>query len=205
MTINFSSVSTCEYADALPREQFMDYQIHSLWEPVPRISGPAFTVKCQPGDHLMLHAAIYRANPGDIIVVEADDSLAVAGGNVCAIAQRRGIAGFVVDGVIRDVGEVREMGFPVFARGVIPKPGAKKCIDPLNQPIQCGGVTVNPGDIIVADEEGIAVVPQANALEAYDIAVKRAAKDSGMTLDAWQANHHTNVEAILAKLGFSDT
>ncbi|GGF86363.1 RraA family protein [Alteromonas lipolytica] len=205
MTIDYSSVSTCEYADALPREQFMDYAIHSLWQPVPKISGPAFTVKCQPGDHLMLHAAIYRANPGDVIVVEADDQFAVSGGNVCAIAQRRGVAGFVVDGVIRDLAEVREMGFPVFARGVIPKPGAKKCVDPLNQPVNCGGVTVYPGDIIVADEEGIAVIPQATAAEAFEIAKKRADKDSSMTLDEWQANHHNNVEAILTKLGFSDT
>ena len=77
MSINFNDVSVCEYADALPREQFMDYAIHSLWTPSPKISGPAFTVKCQPGDHLMLHAAIYRANPGDVIVVEADDQFAV--------------------------------------------------------------------------------------------------------------------------------
>ncbi len=204
MSINFNEVSVCEYADALPREQFMDYAIHSLWTPSPKISGPAFTVKCQPGDHLMLHAAIYRANPGDVIVVEADDQFAVAGGNVCAIAQKRGIAGFVVDGVIRDVGEVEEMGFAVYARGVIPKPGAKKCVDPLNQPVQCGGVTVHPGDIIVADQEGIAVIPQASAAEAFEIAKRRAEKDGGMTLYEWQAKHHENVEGILAKLGYQD-
>jgi len=93
----FDSVSPCEYADALPREQFMHYAIKPLWEGMPRIAGPAFTVKCEPGDHLMLHAAIYRASPGDIIVVEADDEFAVAGGNVCAIAQSRGIKGFVID------------------------------------------------------------------------------------------------------------
>lgn len=204
MSINFNDVSVCEYADALPREQFMDYAIHSLWTPAPKIFGPAFTVKCQPGDHLMLHAAIYRANPGDVIVVEADDQFAVAGGNVCAIAQKRGIAGFVVDGVIRDIGEVEAMGFAVYARGVVPKPGAKKCVDPLNQPVQCGGVTVHPGDIIVADQEGIAVIPQASAAEAFQIARQRAEKDGGMTLDEWQAKHHENVEGILAKLGYRD-
>ncbi|MDC8829910.1 RraA family protein [Alteromonas gilva] len=205
MSTDYSSVSVCEYADALPREQFMDYAIHALWQPAASICGPAFTVKCRPGDHLMLHAAIYRAKRGDIIVVEADDQFALAGGNVCAIAQRRGIAGFVIDGVIRDLGEVREMGFPVYARGVVPKPGAKKCVDPLNQPVNCGGVTVHPGDIIVADEEGIAVIPKASAAEAFEIAQQRAHKDSAMTLDEWQTKHHDNIESILRQLGFDDT
>ncbi|APE07194.1 diguanylate cyclase [Alteromonas sp. RW2A1] len=200
----FASVSPCEYADALPREQFMDYAIKPLWQGIGRIAGPAFTVKCAPGDHLMLHAAIYRANPGDIIVVEADDKYAVAGGNVCAIAQLRGITGFVIDGVIRDIAETRENKFPVFGRGVTPKPGAKKCIAPLNQPILCGGVTVNAGDIIVADEEGIAVIPRSEAESAFKIAKARADKDASMTLSQWQEQHSEKVESTLAKLGFRD-
>lgn len=202
--IPFDSVSPCEYADALPREQFIHYAIKPLWEGMPRIAGPAFTVKCEPGDHLMLHAAIYRANPGDIIVVEADDKFAVAGGNVCAIAQSRGIKGFVIDGVIRDIAETRENQFPVFARGVVPKPGAKKCIAPLNQPVRCGGVTVNAGDIIVADEEGIAVIPHEQAQRAFEIAKARGDKDAAMSLSEWQAQHQEKVEATLAELGFTD-
>ena len=71
--IPFDAVSPCEYADALPRTQFMNYVIKPLWQGIKRIAGPAFTVKCEAGDHLMLHAAIYRACPGDIIVVEADE------------------------------------------------------------------------------------------------------------------------------------
>lgn len=198
----FDAISPCEYADALPREQFMHYNIKPLWAGMPRIAGPAFTVKCEAGDHLMLHAAIYRAKPGDIIVVEADDNFAVAGGNVCAIAQSKGVKGFVIDGVIRDLAETRDNQFPVFARGVMAKPGAKKCISPLNQPVHCGGVTVNSGDIIVADEEGIAVIPKADAAQAYDIAKARAEKDAAMTLSQWEAKHHKKVEAILADLGF---
>ena len=77
------------------------------------MAGPALTVKAPPGDNLMLHAAIYRAPAGSVIVVEAGDvDYAVAGGNVCAVAQKNGIAGFVVDGVIRDLAEVREKRFP---------------------------------------------------------------------------------------------
>jgi 4-hydroxy-4-methyl-2-oxoglutarate aldolase len=200
----FETVSPCDYADALPREQFLHYSIKPLWHNMPRIAGPAFTVKCAPGDHLMLHAAIYRAQPGDIIVVEADDNFAVAGGNVCAIAQARGIKGFVIDGVIRDLAETRDNKFPVFAKGVVPKPGAKKCISPLNQSITCGGVEVNAGDIIIADEEGIAVIPQKMAEKAYEIASNRAQKDAAMSLSKWQAQHHQKVESILNDLGFAD-
>src|SRR5215469_8572877 len=138
----------------------MDIGIRALWSPVPRVAGPAFTVTCAPGDNLMLHAAIYRAAPGSIVVVAAGDSdYAVAGGNVCAVAQRRGIAGFVVDGVIRDLAEVRDAGFPVFARGVVPVAGFKAAIAPLNEPARCGGVLVRPGDIVVADDDGVLVVP----------------------------------------------
>ena len=94
-----------------------------------RVAGPGVHGALSARDNLMLHAAIYRAEPGSVIVVESGDlDYALAGGNVCAVAQRRGIAAFVLDGVIRDLGEVREAGFPVFARGVIPIPGAKKAV-----------------------------------------------------------------------------
>ncbi len=149
-------------ADLLGRTQVMDAGIRPLWAPVPRIGGPAFTVRCPPGDNLMLHAAIYRAAPGSVIVVESGDvDHALAGGNVCAVAQRNGIAGFVVDGVIRDLAEVRAMRFPVFARGVIPIPGSKASIEPFGLPVRCGGILVEAGDLIVADEEGVVVVPGA--------------------------------------------
>lgn len=200
----FAEISPCEYADGLGREQFIDPAIRELWPQIPRIAGPAFTVKCGPKDHLMLHAAIYRASPGDVIVVEADPDFASAGGNVCAIAQKRGIAGFVVDGVIRDLAETRELEFPVFARGVIPKPGGKNHVLPLNQPINCGGVEVHPGDIIIADEEGIAVVPKAQAEEVYQIAKARTDKDASMSLEEWQSEHSKKVEARLRELGFQD-
>ena len=202
--LNFNSISPCEYADALPREQFMHYSIRPLHDNMQRISGPAFTVKCEPGDHLMLHAAIYRANPGDIIVAQADDSFALAGGNVCAIAQKRGIAGFVIDGVIRDLAEVRELGFPVFAKGVIPKPGKKASATPLNQPIICGGVNVDPNDIIVADEEGIVVIPLAESESAFKIADKRTKSDAAMSLEQWQTKHEKTVADKLAALGYKD-
>ncbi|MCM2417433.1 RraA family protein [Streptomyces sp. RKAG293] len=199
----FTSVSPTTLADVLGREQVMDIGIRPLW-PSPRVAGPAFTVRCPPGDNLMLHAAIHRAEPGSVIVVEAGDvDYALAGGNVCAVAQRRGIAAFVLDGVIRDLAEVREMGFPVFARGVIPIPGTKKAVVPLNGTVRCGGVRVSAGDIVVADEEGIVVTPGARQEQVLADARTKLAKEAGESLDAWEAAHRARIDAILAENGFA--
>lgn len=201
----FHEISPTTLADVLGREQVMDIGIRPVWQPVPRVAGPAFTVRCPAGDNLMLHAAIHRAPPGAIIVVEAGDmDYAVAGGNVCAVAQRRGIAAMVVDGVIRDLGEVREMGFPVFARGVIPFPGSKTAATPLNAPVRCGGVNVNPGDIVVADEEGIVVTPSSSQEQVLLAAQKKLAAEADESLDTWEAAHRARIDTILAEYGFED-
>nr|WP_296064078.1 RraA family protein [uncultured Actinoplanes sp.] len=192
-------ISPTALADVLGRGQVMDSGIRPLWSPVPRISGPAFTVRCPPGDHLMLHAAIHRAEPGTIIVVESGDvDHALAGGNVCAVAQRRGIAGFVVDGLIRDLVEVRAMRFPVLARGVIPAPALKAAVLPLNVPVRCGGVAVTAGDLVVADEEGVAVVPAARAGEV--LAEVRAKQEP--TLDEWERDHRARIDHLLSEAGW---
>ncbi|GGY95755.1 hypothetical protein GCM10010365_13310 [Streptomyces poonensis] len=181
----------------------MDIGIRPLWTPVPRVAGPAYTVRCPPGDNLMLHAAIYRAEPGSVVVVESGDvDHALAGGNVCAVAQRRGIAAFVVDGVIRDLAEVREAGFPVFARGVIPIPGTKKAIGSLGGEVRCGGALVHPGDVVVADEEGVVVVPGARRKEVLDAARAKLAKEAGESLDAWEEQHRARIDQLLTQHGF---
>jgi 4-hydroxy-4-methyl-2-oxoglutarate aldolase len=191
-------ISPTTLAEVLGRDQVMDIGIRPLWLPGDRVAGPAFTVRCAPGDNLMLHAAIYRAEPGSVIVVQAGDvDYAMAGGNVCAIAQRRGIAAFVIDGVIRDLAEVREMRFPVFARGVIPIPGTKAAVGPLGEPVRCGGVIVYAGDLVVADEEGVVVVPAARREQVLPDARAKDAREAGQTLDQWEADHRARVEALL--------
>ena len=200
---DFEDIPTTTLAELLGRERVMDIGIRPLWGPLPRLAGPAFTVRCPPGDNLMLHAAIYRAEPDSIVVVESGDlDYALAGGNVCAIAQRRGIAGFVLDGVIRDLGEVRAAGFPVLARGVIPIPGVKKAVLPLNERVRCGGATVDSGDIVVADEEGIVVVPAARQAEILAGARARLEKESAETLDDWEKAHRARVDELLRAGGF---
>ncbi|MFF3629429.1 RraA family protein [Streptomyces sp. NPDC002164] len=201
----FDGISPTILAELLGREHVMDLGIRPLWPSPPRVAGPAFTVRCPPGDNLMLHAAIYRAEPGSVIVVEAGDvDYALAGGNVCAIARRRGVAAFVIDGVIRDLAEVRELGFPVFARGVMPVPGVKKAVGPLNVPVRCGGVEVHPGDIVVADEEGVVVTPGARREQVLLEAREKLAEEGRETLDTWQEAHRALVDGILAEGGFTD-
>lgn len=189
-------------ADILGRKQVFAAHIRPLWTGMPRVAGPAFTVRCPPGDNLMLHAAIYRAEPGSVVVVESgDEDYALAGGNVCAVAQRRGIAAFVADGMIRDLGEVREAGFPVFARGVIPIPGTKKAVVDDGGEVRCGGVTVHAGDIVVAEEEGIVVVPAADQERVLAEARAKLAKEAAETLDDWEAAHRAKIEKAFAAHG----
>ncbi|GIF33233.1 RraA family protein [Actinoplanes utahensis] len=196
----FADIPPTTLADVLDRSRVMDIGIRPLWTPVPRVAGPAFTVRCPPGDNLMLHAAIYRAEPGSVVVVESGDlDHALAGGNVCAVAHRRGIAAFVLDGLIRDLGEVRELGFPVFARGVIPIPGTKSRLGAHGEPVRCGGVTVGPGDIVVADEEGVVVVPAARHDEVRTAARARLAKEEAETLDDWERAHRARIEKTLSE------
>jgi regulator of RNase E activity RraA len=107
-----------------------------------------------------------------------------------------------VDGVIRDLAEAREAGFPVFARGVIPIPGAKAVVKRHNITVRCGGVMVHPGDIVVADEEGIVVVPVARKDEVFAAARAKLAKDDAESLEDWERAHRVRIDKLLAEGGF---
>ena len=194
-----TDVPTTTLADLLGYAQVMDVGIRPLWPTAPRAAGPAFTVRCPPGDNLMLHAAIHRAEPGSVVVVESGDTeYALAGGNVCAVAQRRGIAAFVLDGLIRDLAEVRAMGFPVYARGVIPIPGAKTAVTPLGAQVRCGGVDVAAGDFVVADEDGVVAVPRDRRDAVTAAALRKLAEEATQSLEMWEAAHRARVDKILS-------
>jgi regulator of RNase E activity RraA len=198
----YAKISPCSFADVVTRDRVMDPAIRPLWQPIPRVAGPAYPVACPAGDNLMLHVALHRAPAGSVIVCAAGDSnWAMAGGNVCAYAQQRGIAGFVIDGVIRDIAETRKNKFPVFGRGVIPIPGVRKIAGLLDVPIVCGGVTVAPGDIVVADEEGIVVLPKAQAADLLGRAQARAKKEEETTLEQWVKNHKERIDEAVKTLG----
>ena len=199
---SFARFATTAYCDVLTRDRVMDMGMRPLWAPIPRIAGPAYPVRNEPADNLMLHIAIHRAPPGSVIVCQAgDNDYAQAGGNVCAWAQKRGVAGIVVDGVLRDVGESREHGFPLFGRGIIPIPAKRTKVGVLNGPVTCGGVAVAPGDMVIADEEGIVVLPAAKAGEILKVTEARAAKDASTSLEDWVAAHKRTIDDLVKKLG----
>ena len=126
-----------------------------------QVAGPALTVRLRPGDNLMLHKAIGLAKPGDVIVVDTCGCTtnSVMGDLMATAAFKKGIAAIIIDGGIRDVAELREKKCPVFARFVTPAVGDKDGPGEINLPVSCGGVPVLPGDYIVADDNGVVVIP----------------------------------------------
>lgn len=195
MELDFSKLATTDYGNVLGRENFLDFSIRPLWQEMPRISGEAYTVQLASGDNLMLHSAIYEAPKGSILVIDGVDSkYAVAGGNVCAIAMQRGIKGFVIDGVIRDLVEIEEMKFPVYSKGVFPVPGKKEHYFELGSPIICGGSKILAGDIIVADVEGIVVIPKLEKEHVFSAALEKSDAEAQISLSTWEANHRKKIE-----------
>jgi len=132
-----------------------------------KVAGPAFTVEVRPGDNLMIHAALALARPGDVIVVDGkgDLSCALTGALMAAHAHKAGLAGFVIDGAVRDTEECARGDFPVFAAGANPNGPLKNSGGRINWPVSLAGTAVNPGDLIVGDADGVVVVPRETAAE----------------------------------------
>ena len=126
-----------------------------------KLIGTAITVKTRPGDNLLVHKAIDMAEPGDVIVVDAggDTTNAIVGEIMMQIARKKGIAGFVIDGAIRDLAAYQNGDFPVYAKGVTHRGPYKDGPGELNVSISVDGMLVEPGDLVVGDEDGLAVVP----------------------------------------------
>ena len=155
----YREFETPAISDILNRMYTMSPEIHNVVNNAPLV-GSACTVKVFPGDNLMVHKALDAAKPGDVVVIDTSGSQrnAVLGDLVANKARHRGIAGFIVDGLVRDLPGLKEAGLPVYARGVTPFGPLHRGPGELNYAISCGGIVVNPGDIIVADASGIAVV-----------------------------------------------
>lgn len=157
-----SAFPTPEISDLLNRMYALNPAIHCLTGCDHRLWGPACTVRVFPGDNLMVHKALDIVRPGDVIVVDAGGSPmnAVLGDLVATKAKHRGVVGFVVDGLVRDLPGMQEVGLPVYARGTTPIGPLHRGPGEINFPISCGGAIINPGDVIVADPAGIVAVPQ---------------------------------------------
>lgn len=163
----FGEFPTPDISDLLNRLYAVDPGITCLTGRHHQLCGPACTVKVFPGDNLMVHKALDVAKPGDIVVVDAHGSSmnAVLGDLISTKAKHRGITGFVVDGFVRDLPDIIGLDFPVFARGATPIGPLHRGPGEINFPICCGGLVVNPGDLVVADGAGVVVIPQEIASE----------------------------------------
>jgi regulator of RNase E activity RraA len=177
----FGAFETPAISDLMNRLYTMDPEIHPMTSPDLRILGPACTVRVYPGDNLMVHKSLDIAQPGDVIVVAAGGSPmnAALGDLVSTKARHRGVTGFVVDGFIRDLPAIRNLGdFPVFARGVTPVGPLHRGPGEINFPIAAGGIVVHPGDIVVGDLNGVVIVPRVIADELLERLVAQTASEA---------------------------
>lgn len=175
----FSTQAVTTVYEAAGQQGAMESSIRAIG-PNMKLCGPALTVRCQPGDNLTLHAAIAMAQPGDVIVADVGD-FEEAGhwGEITTVAaQARGVAGLVINGGVRDVAPIQRRGFPVFARAISMKATVKAVPGTINQPIICAGVAVNPGDLVLADEDGVVVVTYAQAETVLRTAIDRDAREA---------------------------
>jgi len=174
----FQGMPVANIADNMGRFACVDAGIKPLNNS--RLLGTAFTVKSRTADNLLFHKALDLAQPGDVIVVDVqgDTVNAVAGEIMIRYAMTRGIAGFLVDGAVRDAGVIRQLDFPVYAKGVTPKGPYKEGPGEINVPVSCGGVVIRPGDILVGDEDGVVVIDPSEAADILEKTKDTMAKEA---------------------------
>ena len=203
----FAEVPASNVADCMGRICAMNPRIHLVSKPSrPITAAPAYTVKCRGGDNLALHAALTYCGEGDMIVVsnDEDSNRALIGSVMMSFLRyEKKAAGIIVDGPIRDIDELSTWDFPIYCTGTTPGGPYKEGPGEVNVPIACGGIAVDPGDIILCDADGAIVIPKSDAAsvideaEAYrdkDQAKEQAAKE-GKANRAW-------VDKALADKGF---
>lgn len=195
---------SCVVSDSMDRANTMDCGIVSR-AATRKIIGPAITVKLRPGDIVDCLEVFTVVRPGDVIVIDAfgEKATSIWGGLMAGIARNAGAVGAVIDGSCRDTDEARMLDFPVYSRWVNPRAAhtaytQRKTPIEINVPVVCGGITVNPGDLVVADEIGVAVVPSADLGVVYRRAKEQADKEALTRQDILKG---MGVDDLLKKYG----
>jgi len=157
-------IATSTLSDAMGRYGAMAHKIKPVSTGF-HMAGPAYTIRSYVKDNLMVHYGLKTAKPGDILVVEAGGypDGGFWGELMSLMAKRKDLGGIVLDTGVRDRKKLKEIGFPIFSRSVIPVGTLKDSPGSINIPVQCGGVVVNPGDIVVGDDDGVVVIPKNDA------------------------------------------
>lgn len=156
----------------------LDYAIRPVWSGA-AVAGPAYPLRCAPGDNLAIHIAVDAVPPGHVLVVDASGYVAGYWGEVLAVAaQARGITGLVIDGGVRDIDALEKRKFPAFARGIGMRGTVKFHAPSVGEPIVIAGVVIAPGDLVVADTDGVLAIPQAHVARTLEGARKRTDKEA---------------------------
>jgi len=200
----FRSMASPNIADAMGRFNFMDGIVSRSGV---RVCGPALTVNCRPADNLMVHKALQLAERGDVVVVATGGNTvsAVFGGLMGEAASAKGVGGIVVDGALRDIDDLTRLHLPAFSRSVCPGGCDKDGPGEINVPICCGNTVVCPGDLIVGDSDGVAVVPYARAQEVLDLVKQLIGRERARIEEIQKgAVFRSDVDDTLRKKGVID-
>ena len=176
----FSALGVATVHEALGRSGLMKPYLRPIWAGA-QIAGPAVTVLAQPGDNWMIHVAVEQCRKGDVLVVgcTADNTDGMFGELLATALVARGVVGLIIDAGCRDVKPLAEMGFPVWSKAVSAKGTVKATLGAVNIPVVCAGVNVEPGDAVVADDDGVVVVPKKDCVETAAKAQKRFDDEDG--------------------------
>jgi len=171
-------LGTATVYEAAGRERLIDLDLQRI-VPGSRAAGPARPVLCGQGDNLMVHAAIAHAHPGDVLVLTMPDPFPVAlvGDLLATQAREQGVAALLVDGAVRDVEELAELGLPIWARWIRVRGASKDTPGTLDEPVTVGGQRIDAGDIVVLDADGAAVVPQARIDDVLAASLEREERE----------------------------